>query len=90
MQKLRWAGKRLKLLPPLLSLMSDIASAHGASQSQVALNWLINELSGLSIALKEGQIVTTGTATIPLEIKNGDTVFADFGALGIVSATFQT
>ena len=43
----------------------------------------------LSIALKEGQIVTTGTATIPLEIKNGDTVFADFGALGIVSATFQ-
>jgi len=55
----------------------------------LALNWLINELSGLSIALKEGQIVTTGTATIPLEVKNGDTVFADFGALGIVSATFQ-
>ena len=43
MRKLRWAGKRLKLLPPLLSLMSDIASAHGASQSQVALNWLIKK-----------------------------------------------
>ena len=41
MRKWRWARKRLKMLPPLISLMSDIASAHGASPSQVALNWLI-------------------------------------------------
>jgi aryl-alcohol dehydrogenase-like predicted oxidoreductase len=41
MRKWRWARKRLKMLPPLISLMSDIASAHDASPSQVALNWLI-------------------------------------------------
>ena len=35
----------------------------------LALTWLINEISGLNIALEEGQIVTTGTATIPLEVK---------------------
>ena len=41
MRKWRWARKRLKMLPPLISLMSDIASAHDASPSQVALNWLM-------------------------------------------------
>jgi aryl-alcohol dehydrogenase-like predicted oxidoreductase len=41
MRKWRWARKRLKMLPPLISLMSDIASAHDASPSQVALNWSI-------------------------------------------------
>ncbi|NQW20189.1 MAG: aldo/keto reductase [Chloroflexi bacterium] len=41
MRKWRWARKRLKMLPPLISLMTDIASDHDASASQVALNWLI-------------------------------------------------
>jgi len=43
LRKWRWARKRLKLLPPLISLMKDIASAHDASESQVALNWLIQK-----------------------------------------------
>ena len=43
MRKWRWARKRLKMLPPLISLMSDIGSAHDASPSQVALNWLIQK-----------------------------------------------
>ena len=43
MRKWRWARKRLKMLPPLISLMSDIASGHNASPSQVALNWLIQK-----------------------------------------------
>ena len=41
MRKWRWARKRLKMLPPLISLMSDIANVHDASPSQVALNWLM-------------------------------------------------
>lgn len=41
LRKWRWARKRLKLLPPLISLMNDISSAHNASVSQVALNWLL-------------------------------------------------
>ena len=43
LRRLRWARKRLKMLPPLISLMNDIASVHNASASQVALNWLIEK-----------------------------------------------
>ncbi len=49
-----------------------------------ALLWLVNELSSLGIALAEGQVVTTGTATVPLPIDPGDEVVADFGDLGEV------
>ncbi|HIF73091.1 MAG TPA: aldo/keto reductase [Dehalococcoidia bacterium] len=43
LRRLRWARKRLKMLPPLIALMNDIASVHNASASQVALNWLIEK-----------------------------------------------
>lgn len=43
LRRLRWAQKRLKLLPPLISLMNDIASSHNVSVAQVALNWLISK-----------------------------------------------
>jgi aryl-alcohol dehydrogenase-like predicted oxidoreductase len=43
LRKWRWARKRLKLLPPLISLMSDISTAHRVSVTQVALNWLIQK-----------------------------------------------
>ena len=54
---------------------------------RLALAWLANELSGLGVTLKAGQIVTTGTCMAPLAIEAGDTVTADFGALGSVSVT---
>jgi 2-keto-4-pentenoate hydratase len=50
-----------------------------------ALTWLVNELSRLDVTLKAGEVVTTGTLTIPLPIGQGDTVAADFGVLGKVS-----
>ena len=49
---------------------------------RVALTWLANELSGLGIDLAAGQVVTTGTCTVPLPIAPGDQVEADFGRLG--------
>ena len=52
---------------------------------RLALTWLVNELSGLGIALKAGQIVTTGTCVAPLPIEPGDTIAASFGELGEVS-----
>jgi 2-keto-4-pentenoate hydratase len=51
----------------------------------VALTWLVNELSGLGIALHAGEVVTTGTCVTPVPIAAGDAVKADFGALGRVS-----
>ena len=55
---------------------------------RVALTWLVNELSLMGTSLKKDQIVTTGTAAIPSPINPGDTVSANFGALGSVTARF--
>lgn len=43
LRRLRWASKRLGAIPPIIGLMKDIATAHGATPSQVALNWLISK-----------------------------------------------
>jgi aryl-alcohol dehydrogenase-like predicted oxidoreductase len=40
-RRMRWARNHLNSLPPLISLMNDIASQHNATPSQVALNWLV-------------------------------------------------
>ena len=56
---------------------------------RVALAWLVNELSGLGITLRAGQVVTTGTCIVPLPISPGDTVEMDFGVLGNVGARFS-
>jgi 2-keto-4-pentenoate hydratase len=53
---------------------------------RLALAWLANELSGLGLTLKAGEVVTTGTCLVPLPIEAGIDVKMDFGALGTVSA----
>ena len=53
-----------------------------------ALTWLANELSGLGITLRAGQVVTTGTCLAPLPIAPGDRIVADYGALGRLSLRF--
>ncbi len=55
---------------------------------RVALTWIANELSQLGIALKAGQVVTTGTCVIPLPIAPGDAVSCDFGRLGGLQIRF--
>jgi 2-keto-4-pentenoate hydratase len=52
---------------------------------RVALAWLANELRGLGVTLKAGEVVTTGTCHPPLPIQSGDLFEADFGAFGKVS-----
>lgn len=55
---------------------------------RVALTWLVNELSSLGIACEAGQVVTTGTCRVPVTVKPGDVVEADFGVLGKVGCRF--
>jgi 2-keto-4-pentenoate hydratase len=55
---------------------------------RIAMTWIANELSSLGLTLERGQFVTTGTCMVPLEIAVGDTVEADFGALGRISVRF--
>lgn len=55
---------------------------------RIALTWLVNELSRLSVGLTAGQYVTTGTCMPPLALTEGDTVRADFGVLGQIGLQF--
>jgi 2-keto-4-pentenoate hydratase len=50
-----------------------------------ALAWIANELSGLGLTLKAGEVVTTGACVKPLPIDRGDEIEADFVQLGSVS-----
>jgi 2-keto-4-pentenoate hydratase len=55
---------------------------------RIALTWLVNELSGLGVTLRAGEVVTTGTCVVPIAIAPGDAIAADFGVLGRVSVSF--
>lgn len=56
---------------------------------RIALTWLVNELSGLGITLREGEVVTTGTCVTPIAVVPGDKVIASFGRLGTLSVRFN-
>jgi 2-keto-4-pentenoate hydratase len=68
------------------NLTREGKGANVLGDPRIALAWLVNELSGLGITLKAGEVVTTGTCLVPLPIQPGVEVHADFGALGTVSA----
>lgn len=54
---------------------------------RIAMAWIANELSGLGITLRKGEIVTTGACMVPLAIVEGDRIEADFGALGSINVS---
>jgi 2-keto-4-pentenoate hydratase len=56
---------------------------------RIALTWLANQLSSLGITLQKGQVVTTGTCMVPLQLQPGDSVSADYGPLGRVHMIFS-
>ena len=68
------------------SVTREGKGANVLGDPRVALAWLVNELSGLGITLKAGEVVTTGTCLVPLPIEPDVEVTADFGTLGCVSA----
>jgi 2-keto-4-pentenoate hydratase len=49
---------------------------------RTALLWLANELSARGLALRAGHTVSTGTCMVPLDVRPGDEVHADYGELG--------
>src|SRR5690349_21180807 len=77
---------------PVITLSGRRYVGHGRNvlgDPRIALAWLVNELSGLGIRLRAGQVVTTGTCHPPLPIQAGDRMEADFGVLGKVSVGFD-
>ena len=76
---------------PQITLGGERHIGHGRNvlgDPRAALAWLANELSGLGLTLRAGQVVTTGTCHPPLPIAAGDHLAVDFGALGKVSVGF--
>ena len=65
----------------------DGVGANVYGDPRIALTWLVNEVTGLGITLKRGEIVPTGICMVPLAIEPGDHVVADFGALGTISVS---
>ena len=62
----------------------DGAGANVLGCPRIAMTWLVNELEQ-NITLTSGEFVTTGTTTLPMAIKPGCLVVADFGSLGTIS-----
>lgn len=51
---------------------------------RTALTWLANDLSARGITLHAGEYVSTGTCMVPLEVRPGDHVRADYGVFGAI------
>jgi 2-keto-4-pentenoate hydratase len=83
-----WRALDLVEEKPVITLREKQFTGHGKNvlgDPLIALTWLANELRGLGITLRAGEVVTTGTCHPPLPIQSGDVFAADFGAIGRVS-----
>jgi 2-keto-4-pentenoate hydratase len=86
-----WRAMDLVEERPQITLRGQHYTGHGKNvlgDPRVALAWLANELRGLGITLRAGEVVTTGTCHPPLPIQAGDYFAVDFGVLGKVSVGF--
>ncbi|MEO8137095.1 MAG: 2-oxo-hept-4-ene-1,7-dioate hydratase [Betaproteobacteria bacterium] len=50
--------------------------------------WLAKKFAPHGVALEAGQIVLSGSFTRPMPVGAGDTVHADYGALGVIACRF--
>lgn len=62
--------------------------ANALGDPRTALAWLAAELPRFGRTLRAGEIVTTGTTTVPAPVRAGDRVRAGFGDLGTVETVF--
>lgn len=87
-----WRAMDLVEERPQILLRGERYIGHGKNvlrDPRAALAWLANELRGLGLTLRAGEVVTTGTCHPPLPILAGDHFAADFGILGKVSVRFS-
>ncbi|MGH3359368.1 MAG: 2-keto-4-pentenoate hydratase [Nocardioidaceae bacterium] len=87
-----WADLDLADQAVALHVNGDhVADGSGATvlgDPRKSLHWLASELPRFGLALRAGDIVTTGTAAPPAPVAPGDTVVAEFPGLGSVAMSF--
>ena len=86
-----WRNRDLVEERPVMTLRSHVHTGHGKNvlgDPRIALAWCVNELRALGLALRAGEVITTGTCGTPLPIHEADVFAVDFGALGHVSVKF--
>jgi 2-oxo-hept-3-ene-1,7-dioate hydratase len=82
---LRWIGATLSQNGTIEeSGVSAAVMGHPAA----GLAWLVNKLAPLGGGLKKGDIVLGGSFTRPVDVRAGDVIFADYGPLGAIGASF--
>ena len=88
-----WAGVDWRTLEVrLLSNGSQVRSATGSlalGDPLQALSVMVADLGHSGEKLKAGQVVSTGTYTMPYLASAGETIVADFGALGKVEVVLD-
>ena len=52
------------------------------------VSWLANKIAPHGDSLKAGELILAGSFTRPMWVNAGDTVFADYGALGTITCQF--
>jgi 2-keto-4-pentenoate hydratase len=88
-----WRGDALADRPTTI-LVNGQPAAHGTGGAALgdpahALRWLVHDLARHGETLRAGDVVTTGTTTVPPGIGPGDAVRADFGDYGSVELSFH-
>lgn len=71
-----------------MALLRKRAWAGVLNQPAAGVAWLANRLAAYGQSIAAGQVVLSGSFIRPVEARNGDTIVADFGPHGTVSAYF--
>lgn len=66
----------------------DGAGSRCLGDPKAALAWLVNEVTGLGLTIRAGQLVTTGTCIDPMPVAPGETITGDWGRFGTLQARF--
>lgn len=82
---LRWIGATLSQNG---NIEETGLSAGVMGHPAAGLAWLVNKLAAQDDGLKKGDIVLGGSFTRPVDIRPGDVIHADYGALGGIGVSF--
>ncbi len=70
-------------------LVAQGSGANVLGDPRIAMTWIANEVATHAQGLRAGEVVITGTSVVPVAVRVGSRVRADFGAFGTVEVTLS-